>query len=94
ARVATEPVLSSATVKVLFSIAADTHLRDAASNARRHGVEQYRCGLPPVARGSNVDWHHRQFIGAPSDNGKPPPASLSGQLKERHDEKNGQTGDG
>mgnify|MGYP003708072197 CR=1 FL=1 len=51
ARFATEPVLSSATVKVLFSIAADTHLRDAASNARRHGVEQYRCGLPPGARG-------------------------------------------
>jgi hypothetical protein len=62
ARVATGTFLSLATVNVPFFMAWDAHLRDAVSNARRHGVEQNLCGLPPVARVSNVASHQLQFI--------------------------------
>jgi len=94
ARVAAAVFLNSATIKVPASMAADTHLRDAVSKERRHGVEQKRCGLLPVVRGSKMDSNQRQFTGTPFTKGKPSPASSSGQLMERHNEKNGQTGDG
>jgi len=62
ARVATRAFLRPATVKVPLVMALDTHLRDALSNARRQGVEQNLCALPPVQRGSNVDLHQLQFM--------------------------------
>ncbi len=44
------------------STSAAACFRQAMPKASRHGAEQKRCGLPPLARGVKPKLHHRQFM--------------------------------